>query len=368
MSNVMQWLKAQLGPTPIIGLCFLILTAVTTLSALKINPAVPAWLVYTCLVALIASASFYWIRSIIRLWPRVVPGYGAGPYRLQSRSQIPLNQAGGGGLLAFDELNKMIGLASVKSEITTLIQRLRVEQARRERGLPVAPISLHMVFAGPPGVGKTVVARLYGSILRDLGVLEKGHLVETDRAGLVAGYVGHTALKTKQRIAEALDGVLFIDEAYALVNGKGGQHDFGQEAIDTLLKEMEDYRDRLVIIVAGYPAQMDQFIASNPGLPSRFAKTIYFGGYNPDELLEIIHYQAQRDGFRIGQTSDALMKRFFAQSLDKPKFGNARTARTLLEKAREAQARRIAPLLADHNVDLHELTGSDMEAAIAAMA
>jgi SpoVK/Ycf46/Vps4 family AAA+-type ATPase len=262
----------------------------------------------------------------------------------------------------------MTGLDTVKAEINTLIQRLRVEAARREQGLPVASISLHMVFAGPPGVGKTVVARLYGSILRDLGVLEKGHLIETDRAGLVAGYVGQTALKTKERVAEALDGVLFIDEAYALAARTSGQNDsFGLEAIETLLKEMEDKRDRLVVIVAGYPEQMQQFVSSNPGLPSRFTKTIRFNSYDADELVAIMHSTALRDGLRLGQGSDQIVKAFFTRAIEHRDFGNARTARTLLERAREAQAVRIAPLLAGGNVDLGELTPSDIESAIAAM-
>ena len=228
----------------------------------------------------------------------------------------------------------------------------------------MAPISLHMVFAGPPGTGKTVVARLYGAILRDLGVLEKGHLVETDRAGLVAGYVGQTALKTREKIADALDGILFIDEAYTLAEQQGGVgHDFGREAIDTLLKEMEDKRDRLVVIVAGYPDLMRKFLASNPGLPSRFTKTLQFDIYAPADLVTITHAMARREGFRLSQDADQILKNVFARACTSPDFANARTARTLVERFREAQAARVAPLMGDPGVDLDELTLADIQAA-----
>jgi stage V sporulation protein K len=370
MANVAQWLKAQLGPSPLVALSMLVMTGVGILSAFKITPSLPPWLGYVLLIALVASATLYWASRVIRLWPQVVGGPRIGTYRLQSRSKVRAMAANGdaSGIDALGQMARMTGLDSVKTEINTLIQRLRVETARRDRGLPVAPISLHMVFAGPPGVGKTVVARLYGSILRDLGVLEKGHLIETDRAGLVAGYVGQTALKTKERITEALDGILFIDEAYALVARTPGQTDsFGLEAIDTLLKEMEDKRDRLVVIVAGYPEQMEQFVASNPGLPSRFTKTIRFSSYDADELVTITHSMARRDGLHLGPISDQIINAFFVRASERADFGNARTARTLLERAREAQAVRIAPHLATGIVDLNELTASDIESAIAAM-
>jgi S1-C subfamily serine protease len=265
---------------------------------------------------------------------------------------------------ALEELRGMTGLESVKAEIEMLVSRLKVEAARRERGLPVAPMSLHMVFAGPPGTGKTVVARLYGAILRDLGVLEKGQLVETDRAGLVAGYVGQTALKTKEKIADALDGVLFIDEAYALTQPVGMGHNFGGEAVDTLLKEMEDKRDRLVVIVAGYPDPMRRFLASNPGLPSRFTKIVAFNSYQADELVAITHAIAQRDGLRVSADADAALKGFFEQARTAPDFGNARTARTILERAREAQAARLVELIGTSDENLDELTLVDIEAAI----
>jgi SpoVK/Ycf46/Vps4 family AAA+-type ATPase len=344
----------------------LVMTVLAVLSAFKITPSVPPSLGYGLLATIILAANLYWAASVIRLWPQVVGGPGS--FRLQPRSRGGTRENSQDRLAALDELNRMIGLDAVKAEINTLIQRLQVEIARRERNLPVAPISLHMVFAGPPGVGKTVVARLYGAILRDLGVLERGHLIETDRAGLVAGYVGQTALKTKERIAAAMDGILFIDEAYALTGRSDGRTDsFGLEAVDTLLKEMEDHRDRLVVIVAGYPEQMQQFVASNPGLPSRFTKVITFSSYDPDQLVAIMHGLARRDGLRIDPNADEMMNGYFVQAAALPNFGNGRTARTLLERAREAQALRIAPHLRDSAVDLNELTAADIEAAIAAM-
>jgi len=370
MARLAPWMKAQLGPSPLMSLCMLVSCVLGILSTFRITPSLPPWVGYGILVALVASATAYWAFRVTRLWPQVTSGPRPGTWRLRPRARaLPAGAHGGAsGIGALDELGRMIGLATVKTEINTLIQRLRVEAARRDQGLPVAPISLHMVFAGPPGVGKTVVARLYGAILRDLGVLEKGHLVETDRAGLVAGYLGQTALKTKAKMAEALDGILFIDEAYALAAEANGQADsFGKEAIDTLLKEMEDKRDRLVVIVAGYPEEMQRFVASNPGLPSRFTKTIRFASYDADELVAILHAMARHDGLRLGPASDPMLKAFFARAGERTDFGNARTARTLLERAREAQAVRIAPQLADGNVDLDELAPADIDAAIATL-
>lgn len=361
------WLKDQLGPNPLISISMLVMTVLAILTAFRITPSIPPALGYGLLATIVVGASLYWAASLIRLWPLVTGSPGS--FQLQPRLRVGTLRTGEEtpGIAALDELNRMIGLDTVKAEINTLIQRLRVEIARRERNLPVTPISLHMVFAGPPGVGKTVVARLYGAILRDLGVLEKGHLIETDRAGLVAGYVGQTALKTKERIAAALDGILFIDEAYALVGRSSGQADsFGLEAVDTLLKEMEDHRDRLVVIVAGYPAQMEQFIFSNPGLPSRFTKTISFSSYSPDQLVAITHGLAGRDGLRIDPAADDIMNDYFARVAARANFGNGRTARTLLERAREVQAVRVAPHLKDRTVDLDELTVDDIRAAVAA--
>ena len=373
MSKSMQWLRAQLGPSPVMSISMVVMMLLAVLSAFHISPSFPPWLGYAGFAALIGLSTAYAANRVVDLWPRVVEGPQAGTYRLQPRASRVMKPA------AFDaqgqlsvtaalaELKQMIGLDSVKTEIDTLIQRLKVEAARREKGLPVPPISLHMVFTGPPGVGKTVVARLYGAILRDLGVLEKGHLVETDRAGLVAGYLGQTALKTKERIAEALDGILFIDEAYALGNGGDGKRDmFGQEAIDTLLKEMEDKRDRLVVIVAGYPDEMREFLTTNPGLPSRFTKTIRFETYRAAELVAIVRMMAARDGLSIAPGADQALETYFSLRMLAPDFGNARTARTLLERAREGQAVRIAPLLGT-DVDLTQITLGDVETAMAGM-
>jgi len=371
MDRLGRWLKTQLGPSPVIALSILAAAVCSVMAAFKNFPAVPPWVGYALLVTLVASANLYCVSRLAWLWPQAVPGGRAGQYRLRPRSSIAADGRADAvpGIAALNELNGMIGLARVKVEIGTLIQRLQVEAARRDQGFPVAPISLHMVFTGPPGVGKTVVARLYGAILRDLGVLEKGHLVETDRAGLVAGYVGQTALKTKAKIAEALDGVLFIDEAYALApRGKDAGHDFGKEAIDTLLKAMEDRRDRLVVIVAGYPEEMRTFVASNPGLPSRFSKVIHFDNYNADELVAIMRTTARRDGLRLDPAADSIARAYFEHASQCAEFGNARTARTLLERAREAQAVRIAPLLPKGGVDLALLTPADIGSAVAAMA
>ncbi len=362
MDKIFQSLRSLLGPNPLIGFCMLLLTILSVLAAFRITPRLPPTLGYVVLALLVGSANLYWAGNIIRLWPRVSGGSG-GNWQMRPRTKLRMVNGTATGIAALDELNQMTGLATVKAEISTLIARLQVEAARREQDLPVAPISLHMVFTGPPGTGKTAVARLYGAILRDLAVLEKGHLIETDRSGLVAGYVGQTALKTRETTAAALDGILFIDEAYALAEQAGATADFGREAIDTLLKEMEDKRDRLVVIVAGYPEQMRKFLTSNPGLPSRFTKTIEFKSYETGDLVAITHLMAQRDGLRVPAEADPVLKTFFEQARTAADFANARTARTVIERAREAQAARIAPLIGSPGVDLGELTLTDIQSA-----
>lgn len=262
---------------------------------------------------------------------------------------------------ALDRLERMVGLGPVKEEVNKLMAGLEVERLRREQGLEMAPISRHMVFTGPPGVGKTEVARALGEIYRSLGVLRKGHLVETDRAGLVAGYVGQTAPKTLDKCKEALDGILFIDEAYTLVQGAESAYDFGREAIDTLLKFMEDNRDRIVVSVAGYPNEMRRFIDSNPGLASRFTKTIEFPPYATTELVSILRLMAKVQNYVLPEEIETKLKPWLERQMRNENWGNARDMRTLLERAREAQALRVA---ANPSADVSRLELADIQAAI----
>jgi SpoVK/Ycf46/Vps4 family AAA+-type ATPase len=259
---------------------------------------------------------------------------------------------------ALDHLEEMVGLGSVKEEVNRLMSALEVERVRREQGLVAAPISRHMVFTGPSGTGKTEVARALGEIYRALNVLRKGHLVETDRSGLVAGYIGQTAIKTLDKCREALDGILFIDEAYSLVR-QG--NDFGQEAIDTLLKFMEDNRDRIIVIVAGYPNEMQRFITSNPGLSSRFTKTIEFPAYAAPELAAILRVMAERQNYVLPDDLESSLGPWIKLGMRNKSWGQAREMRTLLERAREAQATRIAH---DPAADVRQLTMADISAAI----
>ena len=275
--------------------------------------------------------------------------------RLKVEATIPLERTLD---QALDRLEEMVGLEPVKAEVNKLMSGLEVERLRREQGLVVAPISRHMVFTGPPGVGKTEVARALGEIYRSLNVLRKGHLVETDRSGLVAGYIGQTAPKTLDKCKEALDGILFIDEAYSLARPG---NDFGQEAIDTLLKFMEDNRDRIVVIVAGYPTEMQRFINSNPGLSSRFTKTIGFPPYAASELAAILRVMAKQQNFVLPDDLEPNLDPWLKIGMRNKSWGQAREMRTMLERAREAQATRIAH---DPTGDLRKLVMADIDAAI----
>ncbi|MFG2041293.1 right-handed parallel beta-helix repeat-containing protein [Dactylosporangium sp. NPDC048998] len=260
--------------------------------------------------------------------------------------RVPSGDAGEAGpekemaeLLA--ELDELVGLERAKQDVGTLVNLMQMVKRREEAGLLPPPLSRHLVFAGNPGTGKTTVARLYGQILRALGMLDNGHLVEVDRGTLVGEYVGHTAPKTQAAFRRALGGVLFIDEAYALVpDGRG--NDFGQEAISTLVKLMEDHRDEVVVIVAGYPDEMERFISANPGLASRFTRTLTFDDYSADELVQIVVHQANAHQYLLDDDTRAALHRYFWAVQRGEGFGNGRFARKVFQEMTERHARRIA--------------------------
>ncbi|MGN1001696.1 MAG: AAA family ATPase [Oscillospiraceae bacterium] len=258
------------------------------------------------------------------------------------------------------QLEGLVGLDHIKKDVKSLVNLMKVRKLREQAGLPVADMSLHLVFMGNPGTGKTTVARILAGLYAAIGVLSKGQLVEVDRSGLVAGFVGQTALKTKEVIDSAMGGVLFIDEAYALAGG--GDNDFGQEAIDTILKAMEDHRDDLVVIVAGYTEPMDMFIGSNPGLQSRFNKYFYFEDYTGAQLMSIFGNLCVKNGYTLSPQAEAYAAKYFDQLYENrdENFGNGRDVRNTFESILVRQADRLAQLEAPDKDALMLLTLEDL--------
>ncbi|WP_410611347.1 right-handed parallel beta-helix repeat-containing protein [Amycolatopsis sp. lyj-109] len=260
------------------------------------------------------------------------------------------------------ELQGLVGLAGVKNEVTSLVNLNKMAKRRQDAGLSAPPMARHLVFAGAPGTGKTTVARLYGQILAQLGVLRKGHLIEVARADLVAQIIGGTAIKTTEAFTTALGGVLFVDEAYTLSSGGGGSGpDFGREAIDTLVKLMEDHRDDVVVIAAGYSAEMSRFLEANPGMESRFSRTIEFANYTAEELVTIVRTQCARHDYRLDEELGEVLQDYFERIPKDGTFGNGRTARRVFESMTDCQASRLAMATTVSPADLTLLTVKDLQ-------
>ena len=264
----------------------------------------------------------------------------------------------------YQELDELIGLGAVKDEVKSLANFVKLQKQRQDKGLKTPKLSYHLVFTGSPGTGKTTVARIVARIYKDLGILKKGHTVETDRSGLVANYVGQTATKTNAVVDSALNGVLFIDEAYALVP-ENASNDYGQEAIATLLKRMEDDRDKLVVIIAGYTDEMKRFIDSNPGLQSRFNRYISFPDYTAGELTDIFKMYLRKNEYTLESGAEEMLRDRLTYAVDHKdrNFGNARYVRNIFEKAIQAQANRLSGKKGLSERQLTEITTDDLEAA-----
>ena len=288
--------------------------------------------------------------------PDKAPEKKSGGPEQPSEAPEPLPKEDMKDLLA--EMDGYIGLQTVKEEVHNLINMASVYQLRRQHDLPTTDMSLHLVFTGNPGTGKTMMARMMARIYRSLDILSRGQLVEVDRSGLVAGYVGQTAIKTQKVIEKAMGGVLFIDEAYAL-NGRP-ENDFGQEAIDTILKAMEDHRDDLVVIVAGYTDLMDRFIHSNPGLESRFNRFLLFDDYTTDEMVEIFRMQCKKGCYQLTEEAQPLIRDYIAEESADDSFGNARGVRNLFEHVLVAQNNRLATMEKITREDLMTITADDV--------
>ncbi len=262
---------------------------------------------------------------------------------------------------ALDDLERLVGLEDAKREVNQQVQLIRIAQLRDKAGLRNPTVSRHLVFVGNPGTGKTTVGRLVGRIYRALGVVADGHLVECDASGLIAGYVGQTAIKTQEQISKALGGILFIDEAYGLTRNQ-----FGIEAVDTLVKGMEDNRDSLVVIAAGYTENMREFIESNPGLESRFPTTIRFADYTPEELVQILLRMSEEGDYALATEAAEPVRAAFAELSQAPDFGNARTVRNVFEAAVREHAWRLRDATEPTVEQMRTLTAEDVLAAIKA--